>query len=464
MVKVTNSYSRFRAIVLSLLSIIIYAPIAQTDVDNDQVLEFYWSKPQTGVVDHYNVYVYKLLFNVGLECITDLNNRKVPLSIQQKLSLQNPAVSIVEASIEWFIIDGLNKYNVKKDVSRLNVYSYIDVNDQATETPTVTAPYKWSRNGIINNAVHESTYEFQVAAADANNNEGTKSERSDPVLCYLSSQPVSIKLSVGHNFISLPVQPSDASLSEVLATIKKNGIYVLDCTTNITYKAKQLNSMYVGHAYYINMASSAELVIRSWQIVPLTQNIKPVMGVCFFGYNSLQSMPVSKSLTSILTNNGYQYSEAYYYDASTKSFVQYNPAAGAEISRWGMFIANITKTPVASPPLKNEDSPVMNLLAQNIPEVNLLRQNFPNPFNPETWIPYQLKEDADVVINIYSPTGQLIRKLDIGNRTAGFYTNRDRAAYWDGKNNAGEDVSSGVYFYSISAGDFVSTRKMIIIR
>ena len=93
-----------------------------------------------------------------------------------------------------------------------------------------------------------------------------------------------------------------------------------------------------------------------------------------------------------------------------------------------------------------------------------LLQNFPNPFNPETWIPYQLREDREVTIRIYSASGNLVRQLDMGYRSAGLYVDRDRAAYWDGRNSAGETVASGVYFYSIHAGDFHATKKLTVLR
>ena len=98
------------------------------------------------------------------------------------------------------------------------------------------------------------------------------------------------------------------------------------------------------------------------------------------------------------------------------------------------------------------------------PEHNALLQNFPNPFNPETWIPYQLKEDGEVTIRIYDATGGLVRGLELGHKSAGLYVSRDRSAYWDGRNETGEPVASGVYFYTIQAGEFAATRKMIIAR
>ena len=102
------------------------------------------------------------------------------------------------------------------------------------------------------------------------------------------------------------------------------------------------------------------------------------------------------------------------------------------------------------------------LLASLMPKETVLLANYPNPFNPETWIPYQLSKPAEVTVTIYAANGAVVRMLDLGHRRAGSYDSRHRAAYWDGRNAAGESVASGVYFYTLSAGDFSATRKMVI--
>ena len=96
------------------------------------------------------------------------------------------------------------------------------------------------------------------------------------------------------------------------------------------------------------------------------------------------------------------------------------------------------------------------------PENTTLLTNYPNPFNPETWIPYQLSESADVTLTIYNMRGVVVRKLALGHKKAGYYTNKSRAAYWDGKNSIGESVAAGVYFTTFKAGDYTATRKMLI--
>ena len=98
------------------------------------------------------------------------------------------------------------------------------------------------------------------------------------------------------------------------------------------------------------------------------------------------------------------------------------------------------------------------------PKLTQLLQNFPNPFNPETWIPYQLETAADVTLHIYDTSGDIVRTLDLGFKGQGFYTTRSRAAYWDGRNNLGEQVASGIYFYSLHTPDFSATRKMLILK
>ena len=101
-------------------------------------------------------------------------------------------------------------------------------------------------------------------------------------------------------------------------------------------------------------------------------------------------------------------------------------------------------------------------LAALTPNETLLLPNYPNPFNPETWIPYQLADGGDVRISVYDINGGLVRQLDIGYQRAGYYTDRSQAAYWDGRNDRGERVASGVYFYTLITDDFRSTRKMLV--
>jgi len=174
---------------------------------------------------------------------------------------------------------------------------------------------------------------------------------------------------------------------------------------------------------------------------------------------------LSTGATSVETLDASGYFTAAWADLSRKAVIASGDkveivvanSAGSIVS--GPFTYQITPNELGSSLLK-----VQLRMGEIIPERTVLLQNFPNPFNPETWIPYNLKNATSVSIRIYSSSGQLIRTLDLGQMAAGVYASRARAAYWDGKNEAGEKVSSGIYFYSITAGDFTATKKMVVTK
>ena len=104
------------------------------------------------------------------------------------------------------------------------------------------------------------------------------------------------------------------------------------------------------------------------------------------------------------------------------------------------------------------------LLVVLTPKETVLLPNYPNPFNPETWIPYHLANAADVTLTVYDTKGVLVRRLDLGYRSVGYYADQSKAAYWDGRNASGESVASGVYFYQLRAGDYTAVRRMVIVK
>ena len=106
-------------------------------------------------------------------------------------------------------------------------------------------------------------------------------------------------------------------------------------------------------------------------------------------------------------------------------------------------------------------SPSANMV---IPRETALLANYPNPFNPETWLPYHLADDVEVTLTIYDTKGGLVRQLDLGHQSAGYYTDWTKAAYWNGCDENGESVASGVYFYQLRAGDYIALRRMAILK
>ena len=130
-----------------------------------------------------------------------------------------------------------------------------------------------------------------------------------------------------------------------------------------------------------------------------------------------------------------------------------------QIQSW---LAQVRQADDGSPDFRRTISVLETLLRAVLPETTVLLPNYPNPFNPETWIPYQLANPSNVQITIYDTKGIVVRTLALGHQASGYYTDRNRAAYWDGRNSLGENVASGVYFYQLLTDDMALTRKMVI--
>ncbi|MCE2393261.1 T9SS type A sorting domain-containing protein [Candidatus Poribacteria bacterium] len=145
---------------------------------------------------------------------------------------------------------------------------------------------------------------------------------------------------------------------------------------------------------------------------------------------------------------------------SAQSQVPEIPTA-VEVQGW---LTDARALQVRYPLMKRGVLVLEQLLVFLTPRETELLANFPNPFNPETWIPYRLAEDAFVTLTIYDLSGQVVCTLDVGHRIASAYESRSRAIYWAGKNGLGKPVASGVYFYTLTAGGFSATRRMLILK
>ena len=149
-------------------------------------------------------------------------------------------------------------------------------------------------------------------------------------------------------------------------------------------------------------------------------------------------------------------------DAAAAPSLYADALAGLTVADIKVWLSQSRQRDLTDPSVRRGIQFLEGLLASMVPKETALLANYPNPFNPETWIPYQLSKPADVTLTIYAIDGQVVRQLALGHQPAGIYQNRSRAAYWDGRNALGEPVASGVYFYTLTAGDFTATRKMLI--
>ena len=133
----------------------------------------------------------------------------------------------------------------------------------------------------------------------------------------------------------------------------------------------------------------------------------------------------------------------------------------ADIQEW---LAEAHGLDLTDPKLQSGIRFLEQLLSVLVPKETELLPNYPNPFNPETWIPYRLAEDAFVTLVIYDQRGSVVRRFNVGHQTASVYESRSQAIYWDGRNEVGDRVASGIYFYALTAGDYSATRKLVILK
>ena len=151
-------------------------------------------------------------------------------------------------------------------------------------------------------------------------------------------------------------------------------------------------------------------------------------------------------------------------DATAAPSLHADALEGLTVADVKVWLSQARQRDMTDPSVRRGIQFLESLLASMVPKETALLANYPNPFNPETWIPYQLSKSANVTLHIYAANGRVVRTLSLGHQPAGIYQNRSRAAYWDGRNALGEPVASGLYFYTLIAGDFTATRRMLILK
>ena len=148
------------------------------------------------------------------------------------------------------------------------------------------------------------------------------------------------------------------------------------------------------------------------------------------------------------------------------TFVASIPSTAKEVIAAHRALTELEAIPNKTPRIQLADQLLRHYLAvadRNVKETKLF-PNYPNPFNPETWIPYQISEGSTVTVKIYDVGGHLVKTIEVGYKPGGYYLTRERAVYWDGRNQKREPVSSGVYFYTLNTDTYTQTRRMVIVK
>ena len=183
------------------------------------------------------------------------------------------------------------------------------------------------------------------------------------------------------------------------------------------------------------------------------------------GYTLVAENLRTGTIASENITTGVRRSSAVWADLNRKSVVEAGDKL--EIALYddrGRVVSGPFQRTVATTDIRNAFLSLELTVGDVRPHETILAQNFPNPFNPETWIPYQLSEATEVSVQIYDVSGRLVRTLNLGWQPVGSYMTPSSAAYWDGRNAVGERVASGIYFYTLQTSDFAATRRMVILK
>ena len=288
-----------------------------------------------------------------------------------------------------------------------------------------------------------------------------------------------IALTAGLNTISLPLMPSEpytarSFLEKIGASIvieydTARGAFV-GFTANSTGNGFAIEG---GKGYIVNLPAATHVSFTgsAWQNTPAapTQTLTPkttwgfvlraelegISGVTLTVYNGH-----TRVAEAVETNDFH----AAWADLNRHAVISTGDVLTIEVRDTMGVLLHTRQHEISAADIQRAFTELRLTPADLIPKTTRLLANYPNPFNPETWMPYQLATDAAVSIRIYAATGQLVRHLDLGYQQAGYYVGRSRAAYWDGRNALGEHLASGVYFYELRADGASSIRKMVIMK
>ena len=301
-----------------------------------------------------------------------------------------------------------------------------------------------------------------------------------------------LSLDPGLNMISIPLMPAESYTAKSLAEmLEATTVIQLDATTQsfVAYTALDEDDGFDikgGMGYIVNTPAGGMVTFtgKAWndqsgtEAAPAAPALATAKSAwAFVVTSSIRNMEKGTGYTLVAENrrtgtiaidiikNHAKRSAAVWADLNRKSVVKVGD--NLEITLYderGTIVSGPFQRTVSTADIRNAFLALQMTVGDVRPKDTILAQNYPNPFNPETWIPYQLSKSAEVSIHIHNIAGHLIRTLDLGLKSSGTYMTPSTAAYWDGKNAAGESVASGIYFYTLQTADFAATRRMVILK
>ena len=379
----------------------------------------------------------------------------------------NQAPSIISAVISG-PAGGINSESIVLELNGATVqHAYDPVNQVVSLQAPNLAPGEHTASLSVNNAL-ETTWSFIIEVG-------------------FTSHFI-LDLATGLNLISVPLMPEEPytarTLGEMLGATTVIRFDIVE-QTYFAYVVTDITDGFTiegGKGYIVNIAAGQTVTFigTAWRNQSVTA--APALSTetsawAFVVSSDLRGSNTNARYTLTATNlrTGVEASKAIsgdprntkavWADMDRNSVVQVGDTLELTLQdEQGTVVSGPFQRTVSTTDIHNAYMTVQLTVGDVQPRDTLLEQNYPNPFNPETWIPYQLSEPAAVSIQIYDGAGHLVRTLDIGVKAAGTYMTRSRAAYWDGKNESGERVASGLYFYTLQTPEFSATRRMVILK
>ncbi len=317
----------------------------------------------------------------------------------------------------------------------------------------------------------------------------TETETPEEPITPIKTSSFDITLESGLNMISIPLMPAEPYTAKSLATMLSSTVVIkLDASKQsfVGYSAAEEGDGFGidGSSGYIVNTPAGVITFAgtAWQKQPDDAAAAPKVSTAknawaFVVTSNLQSKETGTSYTVVAKNlrtgvvttekvaSDKEHVSAVWADLNRKSVIEVGDKLEvALLDKRGAIVSGPFQRTVTATDIHNAYMSVQMRVGDVRPKETVLGQNFPNPFNPETWIPYQLSRDSNVTIQIYNVSGRVIRTLNLGHKSTGSYLTTSTAAYWDGKNNSGEHVASGIYFYTLQTDKFSATRRMVILK
>ncbi len=328
----------------------------------------------------------------------------------------------------------------------------------------------------------------------------------------VDSYSFTLSLNMGLNMISVPLMPAEPYTAKSLAKMLGATVIVkLDAVTKhfVAYSVAEAEDGFaisgnMGYIVNIPTAGTVTFAGSAWanpdaaatadtdavataatdaaatanpDVAAAPAMSSPKSAWAFVVTSNLQGMEAGTSYTVVAenlrtgviaigkVNNGAKAASAAWADLNRKRVVETGDKLEIAVyDEYGNIVSGPFQRTVSTADIHSAYLSIQLRIGDVMPKATVLAQNFPNPFNPETWMPYQLNKATEVAIQIYDISGRLVRTLELGWQKRGAYMTASSAAYWDGKNEAGEPVASGTYFYTLRAQDFAATRKMVILK